>query len=437
MAIEFGPKDRYRTYGVPSLDLPFADRKSLVDRISGNNLITFTRSTTGTYVGSDGLIKTASVNEARFDHNPATGEILGLLVEEARTNVLQYSQDFTNAYWTKTNSSVAFSSGLAPDNTSTVNRLTCSTNGAASVAVNYAPSTAATFTVSCYFSTSSTNKYPVLSVHRYNSNSAGAKFNLINGTVVLFGSTTSAGFANPLGVTASITNVGNGFYRCSFSYSRPGINNEVSISLGDSRSTNIFAYGTAYISNPASAISVTAGEYLDFWGLQYEQGAFPTSYIPTTASTVTRAADVASITGTNFSSWYNQSQGSFLLNAPLLNRINANQLVVGSTSSVPTEGVQFWNSSGSGIRYRVYVGGNLEVDSTGSTYEGAKWAWTYQLNDCKLFKNSIVALTDSLAAMPTAATQLVIGYEGQKLISRLTYYPTRIPDTTLQALTKP
>ena len=109
MAIEFGPKDRYRTYGVPSLDLPFADRKSLVDRISGNNLITFTRSTTGTYVGSDGLIKTASVNEARFDHNPATGEILGLLVEEARTNVLQYSQDFTNAYWTKTNSSVAFS----------------------------------------------------------------------------------------------------------------------------------------------------------------------------------------------------------------------------------------------------------------------------------------------------------------------------------------
>jgi hypothetical protein len=49
------------------------------------------------------------------------------------------------------------------------------------------------------------------------------------------------------------------------------------------------------------------------WGAQLEQGSFPTSYIPTQASTRTRAADNASITGKNFSEWYNQDEGTYYL----------------------------------------------------------------------------------------------------------------------------
>ena len=44
----------------PSLDLNFASNKSLVDDISGNNLITFSRASTGTFVGSNGLLQTAA-----------------------------------------------------------------------------------------------------------------------------------------------------------------------------------------------------------------------------------------------------------------------------------------------------------------------------------------------------------------------------------------
>jgi hypothetical protein len=73
----------------PSLDLDFANSKTLDPRI------TFTRSSGGSYVGADGLIKYAGVNEARFDHNPVTGESLGLLVEEQRTNLQRHSEDFT------------------------------------------------------------------------------------------------------------------------------------------------------------------------------------------------------------------------------------------------------------------------------------------------------------------------------------------------------
>ena len=65
----------------PTLDLDFAANKSLIDSVSGNNLITFSRASTGTFVGSNGLVQTAASGVARFDHNPATGESLGLLVE--------------------------------------------------------------------------------------------------------------------------------------------------------------------------------------------------------------------------------------------------------------------------------------------------------------------------------------------------------------------
>jgi hypothetical protein len=51
------------------------------------------------------------------------------------------------------------------------------------------------------------------------------------------------------------------------------------------------------------------------WGAQVEAGAFATSYIPTVASQVTRSADSAVMTGTNFSSWYNASEGTFYCEA--------------------------------------------------------------------------------------------------------------------------
>ena len=62
----------------PSLDLDFANSKRLDPRI------TFTRGSTATYVDAEGVIQSAANNEARFNHNPVTGESLGLLVEESR-----------------------------------------------------------------------------------------------------------------------------------------------------------------------------------------------------------------------------------------------------------------------------------------------------------------------------------------------------------------
>ena len=99
----------------PTLNLNFARTKVLDPRI------TFTRASTATFVGADGLIKTAASGAARFDHNPATGESLGLLVEEARTNMAYPSivPSATTGRWIIDGLIVTSSAGSAPDGTTT------------------------------------------------------------------------------------------------------------------------------------------------------------------------------------------------------------------------------------------------------------------------------------------------------------------------------
>ena len=84
---------------VPSLDLRFAEGKNLNDYMTGQNLITFSRpvganQSPGTYVDENKIIQLSSADQPRFDHDPTTGESLGLLVEESRENLLRYSEAF-------------------------------------------------------------------------------------------------------------------------------------------------------------------------------------------------------------------------------------------------------------------------------------------------------------------------------------------------------
>ena len=76
-----------------ALDLQFAADKTLTARRGPNPV--FTRGSTGTFVGSNGLIQSALFNEARFDHDPITLVCKGLLIEESRTNLVFPSATLT------------------------------------------------------------------------------------------------------------------------------------------------------------------------------------------------------------------------------------------------------------------------------------------------------------------------------------------------------
>jgi hypothetical protein len=258
----------------PALSLDFARTKTLDSRVA------FTRASTGTYVGADGLIKTAASGAARFDHNPTTGESLGLLVEEARTNLALYSEQFDNAAWTKNSTTVTANAITAPDSTLTADRLleTATTATFYAFISNPAP-TPGTYTASVYAKGDGSGRLLDL-VLQQSSTYRQAYFNLTTGVV----SSVDAA------LTASIQALPNGWFRCS-------------VTGTSSNNTTPFLFtsvtageNSVYVNRAGNA---SAGIYI--WGAQLEAGSFPTSYIPTTSATVTRAAEVASVSNTSSS----------------------------------------------------------------------------------------------------------------------------------------
>ena len=108
------------------------------------------------------------------------------------------------------------------------------------------------------------------------------------------------------GAVGSIVPVGGGWYRCICASSIAIFYQVINIA-----STALMQYLGFVLSIPVVIL------YL-FWGAQAETGAVATSYIPTTSAAVTRAADVAVMTGTNFSSWWNAIEGTFVLDVDLM-----------------------------------------------------------------------------------------------------------------------
>ena len=321
MGIQYGEKrSPFIDYGRPSLFLDFDKRKSLVNAISKNNLITFTRSSTATYVGSDGLIKTAAADEARFDHDPITGESLGLLIEEQRTNLVTYSEDFSNSSWIKGNVTITSNAIVAPDGALTGDKLDFSvTNG-----------------VPWFYKDQGTVGNPSLFVKydnwQYIKFRAGnvlnfALFDLINGTVSVGGSITNA----------SITPVGNGWFRIWANSNQQRY---------DFRCTN---------STADDFITGTGSVFI--WGAQMEAGSFPTSYIPTSGSTVTRQADTTTLSNSAFG---NITQGTFVFKDFNLRGRNTD-----STTDPDEIGV-FATFSGTNGENRILTDNNYYVSNSSS-----------------------------------------------------------------------
>jgi hypothetical protein len=317
-------------FSLAPLDLRFALQKTLDPRV------TFTRASTGTFVGSDGVLHTATTNEARFDHNPTTGESLGLLMEEARTNLL-------------------------------LNSATLSTQ---SVTV-----AAAANTLSFYGT----------------------------GTVTLTGVST----AGPL--------VGT------------GANNRVSLTFTPTVGVLILTVSG----------SVT--------NAQLEAGAFATSYIPTTTATVTRALDVASITGTAFSSFYNQTEGTVFGQFLRTASTNSQQgRVFSFNDGTNTNALEIYQTGASNPSAQITAttAQALWTPSGFTVGTSIKEVLGYQLNNSNASFNGSAETLDTVCNIPTV-TQARIGdrQDGVRnlngTIKRLTYWPVRLPNPTLVSITQP
>jgi hypothetical protein len=261
-----------------TLDLNFAENKSLIDNITGSGLISFTRASSGTFIGTNGLIQSVASGVPRFDHDPATGESLGLLVEEARTNLARYSSDFGNAAWVEAGTIKTLNASVAPDGTTT--------------AVLIVPTTASA-THKLRQSVSTGTSGLIFSVYL---KAAGYARIALNEQTQIGSSSAIINLANGTGATGGtvVRDAGNGWYRVSWastfgSGSPKGFSIVILPNGGSGENPNSFTW------TGDSALGVYV------WGAQVEAGSsFATSYIPTLASTVTRSDDIATIQGNNF-----------------------------------------------------------------------------------------------------------------------------------------
>jgi len=390
----------------PSLNLNFARSKTLDPRI------TFSRTSTATRVNEQGLVEVVSADIPRFDHeyDSSTGVIksLGLLVEEQRSNLVPYSLVFNNTtYWVKFNTfTITPNYDTAPDGTTTASRIV--TNGTTS-------NNRIEQTISTGITTNTTYDFSLYIKKNGTASSGRIRLDILNSSGDL--------------LDASNFSVSDNWEKVDVSGSS-GTGSSIKIRIRES-------------TDSSAAIDAL------IWGAQLEAGAFPTSYIPTSGSTATRNRDTVSMTGDNFSDWYNQSEGSVRI------KTKVNQLSDG-TNKFPYA-MQIDDGTGDNIILidnAVLSNGNIRqlfaIRNTGTTitsgmgnnndYNNLPCSFAYSDNDFAFVNGARTLFTDDDGIVPKTMNRLQLGNGiGQPLngtISQFTYYPRRLTNTQLQNLTK-
>lgn len=326
---------------------------------------------------------------ARFDHDPVTGESLGLLVEEARTNLYLSSDPRITSGWI---TAATFSSNTttAPDGTS-INSVTNAPR-ASNVVIDAVPKTISFFVKA---DTATSGSFQTV----------GTAWGAEAGTYAfdLSAETFSGG---------EVMGFGNGWYRLSKTFS-----------AGASLQT----YGSNF---------KCTGLFL--FGVQIEQGTFPSSYIPTTSAAMTRAADIATIEGADFASWYNATDGTvygeFDRKNPNASPVQVLFHFAGTVGRFALYEHQpalaasgFYNLGVSACPVGTFCKHSGAFSGGGSGTESSAF-------------DGVVVAADAGTVNPDV-NKLYIGSRptGQQLnghIKRLTYWNTRLPDANLGAITQ-
>ena len=382
----------------PSLVLNFQNSKTLDPRI------TFTRGSIGTYVDVNGLIRTASADQARFDHDPATGESLGLLIEGGRTNLHLYSEQISS-WSTETGGSVTANAQISPDGNLTADVLTGTGYGSSAYLITSLLN-ATTYTFSIFLKYIDGNENIEIQIGDAPFARSITRVNSQTGTLVY--SSGGAAIVHP------IKNYGNGWYRYSIT-----------------RTTTAAGGGFIDINHVSSTISNVA-----VWGAQIENGEFPTSYIPTTSSQITRVSDSASVGGTNFANFYNPTEGTYIINYKRDYRgssihypglLYSYSLLVFGTGDVEGELVKNQNVN---AQVSIGIASSTEFKKMAVMYND------YSYGGCLAGGPVIIGSGGFHPSLDTSISFGTIQAPTAHTIKSLIYYPERLTNTQLQTLTK-
>jgi hypothetical protein len=395
----------------PTLNFQFAGATDI------SSQITFTRATNASYFNSAGVLTNAAANAPRLDYNPSTLAAQGLLIEESRANLCFQSEDFSTTWTVAGTATITTNQLTSPAGTLTADLLTAPTGGPNRV------QQLGTAVVSTSYAAS-------VFVKAGNINGVTLRVLYSGGTTIdtyadfIFSSATFSGVAGA-GVF-SAQNCGNGWYRITCVIAS-GNNTAWDFRIGG-LITTAQTGTTAYV-----------------WGAQLEAGAFPTSYIPTTTTALTRAADVASVN--TLSPWYNATEGTLYAevgSAPVNTLVQVayelNDNLGGGAGRLFTR-----RSSAGTIGSAVIDGSVTQADiASGVVIAGSavyKVAFAFAANNFANSLNGAAVITDTAGTMPSTIAKLFLGqnYGATQVLNgylrRITYYPRRLSNAELQTLT--
>ncbi|MFL7901581.1 hypothetical protein ACJ41P_10640 [Azospirillum argentinense] len=394
--------------------------------------LTVTRTGTATRVNASGLIETVSANTARIDYDPVTLACRGLLCEESRTNLLSYSRQFDGAGWAvESLVTPTPNASLSPDGATNAYKLIAA-SGTGTHSLFRASSVS--------FTSGDTLCFPIfakaaeLTKFRLNCTTGGNGF---QSTFDLSAGTASGASVGTGTLTlADIKQYPNGWYRCIVIGRLPGASTSV-----NPRIQLLDAGGNLSFAGDGSS-----GIYIDY--SQFEIGAFATSPVVTTTTTASRAADFITVATSGIPGW-NASAGSICVEATTFSTVaSAAPVLVHLDDGTTTNRIMatFGDGSTTLNHSRLLVDvSSVSQASIGATLASAsavnRVAVAWASNSFAIVANGGSATTDTSGSVPAVSTLRIGGRSiGTPLslngyIRRLQYFPRRLSNADLQALT--
>ncbi len=380
---------------------------------SGVGDFTFARASEATRVDEDGLIETMGIDVPRLDYTD--GGCPNFLLEPQRTNLITYSEDFSNAAWNNTNITINSNSIISPDGNLNGTKFIPNTTSGQHYLDRNGVTVNSNATASIF---AKKGEYKRFSIRSYFTG-ANAIFDVNEGIIVSESS-----------VTAKIEDYGNGWYRCS---------------LNETLNTN-YGYGIFVMeddsNNPVDNYSGNGIDGMYFYGASLEIGSFITSYIPTTSSTVTRSAETAN--GSGNAATFNDSEGVLMAETKGENDGTFNYISISDGGTQNYAGILYTDEDNQ-ITYRYYVGGSgvqLIIDDIIVTNFN-KIAIKWKANDFAIWINGIELGTATSGSLNPSGTfnELAFARGGSNNTpfygntKQIQYFDSALTDAEIETLT--
>lgn len=396
----------------PSLLLDFANSGRVDPRIE------CTRASAATCYGPDGKLRTVAANVPRIDYDPVTGKCLGLLVEEARTNLLRQSSLLSDAAWVKSDVLVT------PSDTQ---------NALGLDFIKLTPISGTYKTINQTLSTViSDNQIVAFSVF-----AKAGEMNTIRLGVRDRAAFNNTGHFNLLTGEASRQEItgkylGDGWWRVTLAGTNVGSGSVAPL-------VHIYSINNGDAHTPGDGVS---GIYIA--APQLEIGSFPTSYIPTEGAAVTRAADAPYISPLA-STWFSASAGTLTVSYDYGASNIANMVGLGLDGGSSSNSMTLATTSGSTDLFIVTANGNGVFNNGFSAItSGVRKTTGLTWGNRRISQSANGGAIASVEGkdLPVGLNRMTFGHSGyfsqsrsNGHIARVVYYPVQVTDAQLQRLT--